>query len=325
MTRRPRTLGARARHALLALTCIAGPACSAGAEALDVEIRTVDVERFYALYDATGATPSAEALQRDYLGRGTPGLEEFARLRGITGERIARKLAERPALYADARRCAARLPHVRERLHRVLLRLRELYPGARLPPATIAVGRGAPVGVGTATGVYVGVEALCAWTAPDPDVDARFVRVIAHEYVHVQQPATAVEDPNDTVLEAALVEGAAELVTELISGSVAYRHLAAAARGRELELETAFLRDVDRRAVGSEWVYDGAGTPERPGDIGYWIGYRIAKSYYARAADKRAALREIIEMQDAKAFFAASGWCPGIRLERSAGGEGGCK
>jgi len=27
-------------------------------------------------------------------------------------------------------------------------------------------------------------------------------------------------------------------------------------------------------------------------DIGYWVGYRIAAAYYARAADKRAAVRQ---------------------------------
>ena len=44
------------------------------------------------------------------------------------------------------------------------------------------------------------------------------------------------------------------------------------------------------------------------------LGYRIAKSYYRHASDKRAALRDIIQVQDAKAFLAKSGWFPGIIL-----------
>jgi hypothetical protein len=44
------------------------------------------------------------------------------------------------------------------------------------------------------------------------------------------------------------------------------------------------------------------------------LGYRIAKSYYRHASDKRAALRDIIQVQDAKAFLAKSGWFPGIML-----------
>jgi hypothetical protein len=54
--------------------------------------------------------------------------------------------------------------------------------------------------------------------------------------------------------------------------------------------------------------------PEKPGDLGYWVGYRIVKSYYQHAADERQALREILEMTDSKAFLAKSGWYPGIQL-----------
>ena len=63
----------------------------------------------------------------------------------------------------------------------------------------------------------------------------------------------------------------------------------------------------------SDWLFNG--TVEKPGDLGYWVGYRVAKSYYQRATDKKQALREIIEMTDAKAFLARSGWHPGIVLK----------
>lgn len=56
------------------------------------------------------------------------------------------------------------------------------------------------------------------------------------------------------------------------------------------------------------------GTPDWPGDLGYWVGYRIVKSYYSRAPDKAAALKAIIEMRDPVAFLAASGWTPGMKL-----------
>jgi uncharacterized protein YjaZ len=45
----------------------------------------------------------------------------------------------------------------------------------------------------------------------------------------------------------------------------------------------------------------------RPGDLGYWVGYRIVKSYYQHAADQRQAFREILKMTDPKAFLAKSG------------------
>jgi len=51
---------------------------------------------------------------------------------------------------------------------------------------------------------------------------------------------------------------------------------------------------------------------EQGNDLGYWVGYRIAKAYYQRAADKQQAVREILEMSDPKAFLAKSGWRPGM-------------
>lgn len=308
--------GARAAALTMASTCLLLshlPASAAGAGPRGPEIRVDDVERFYAVYDAAGGKPTAEVLQRDYLDKGSAGLAEFARLRNITGERIAGAIAKQPALFADARRCAALLPRIKQRLGVALAKLGEIYPDARFPAVTVAVSRGKPVGVGNASGVYIGLEALCGWDMPDPNEEDRFVQVIAHEYVHVQQPVG--EDPGQTVLTAALAEGGAEFIGELIAGSVSYKHLAAATRGKETEVETAFLRDADQTAQGSAWLYNGLGTPERPGDLGYWVGYRIAKAYYQHARDKRAAVRDIIEMRDPKAFLARSRWQPGVKLD----------
>jgi uncharacterized protein YjaZ len=144
----------------------------------------------------------------------------------------------------------------------------------------------------------------------NPDVEDRFVHVIAHEYVHVQQVRALVDDEHPTVLEMSLIEGAADFVGELISGGLAYS-FKSATEGREKEIESAFVPDEDKRDT-SAWLYNG--TLEKQGDLGYWVGYRIVKSYYRHAADKRRALHEIIDMNDPKAFVLKSGWYPGISL-----------
>lgn len=296
--------------ALLALLLAASPVAAASPEIL-----TGDVERFYRVYAAANGRPSAEVLQRDYLAHASPGLAHLARIRNITPERMAAAIESNPKLYEDARRCAAHLPRVKARLAPALAKLGALYPQAKSPPVYIVVGRGRPVGVGDTGGVYIGLEALCAWTDPDPNEEDRFVHVLAHEYVHVQQAAFTDESPDDTVLKIALIEGIAEFLGEQMSGSAAYKHLVAAGRGREAEFEAGFLKDLDAKANGSRWVYNGKGTPEHPGDLGYWIGYRIAKAYYRNAPDKPAAIRALIELKDPKALLAASGWTPGMTFE----------
>jgi hypothetical protein len=271
-----------------------------------------DVERFFAVYDAADGRPTADALQRDYLDRGSEGLRHLAQARRVTGVRIAEMLVKNPGIYAEARACLAVLPQVRTRVRAALETLRDLYPQARLPPITIAVGRGQPVAIGSPiAGIQVGLEALCAVDWLNPDLEDRFVHVIAHEYAHVQQAPALVDDEAPTVLERSVVEGVAELVAELTTGEVAYSHLAETTRGREKEIESAFFTDRDSTDL-SRWLDNS--TLEAPGDFGYWVGYRIAKSYYQRAADKRAALRDILAMTDPKDFLAKSGWQPGMRL-----------
>lgn len=278
-------------------------------------IHTADVDLFYRVYDAADGRPTAEQLQRDYLDKGSDGLRLLARLRNVTGERIAQTLDSDPSLYADARRCLAVLPAAKVRLEAALRRLGQQYPEARFPPITIAIGRGKPVAVaGPGTGIQLGLEALCAIEWLDPDPEDRVVHVLAHEYAHVQQVrAQALSSKQaPTVLEISLIEGIAEFVAELIAGQAAHSVTARMAAGRELEIERRFAADLDSTDL-SDWVYNA--TLDTPGDLGYWVGYRIAKAYYRNAPDKRQALREILEMDDAHGFLARSGWYPGIVLE----------
>ena len=302
-----------------ALACmpVSQAAQNAGSTALDSAagptIHIEDVARFYEVYDAADAHPSADALQHDYIDPGSDGLHQFAKVRNISGATIAESMAKHPEIYSSAKRCMVVLPSVRRRLKVALRELGRLYPQARFPPVTIAVGRGKPVGVGSpASGIQIGLEALCATDWLNPNVEERFVHVLAHEYAHTQQTQALVDDEHPTVLELSLIEGAAEFTAELISGEVAYSQFKASTSGREKTIETAFVADEDKTDL-SDWLNNG--TLEKPGDLGYWVGYRIVKSYYQHAADKRRAFREILEMTDPKALLARSGWYPGIHLK----------
>jgi hypothetical protein len=306
---------------VFALEFAIAPALAQSAPAMDdtpaagAVIQVEDVELFYRIYDQADGRPTAEQLQHEYLTQGSEGLRIFARLRDISGQRIADTLAADPTLYEDAKRCLLVLPQARERLETALHELGRLYPDARFPPVTIAIGRGRPVAIGNPdTGIQVGLEALCATDWLNPDVEDRIVYVLAHEYGHVQQVGAHAISSGETptVLEISLLEGIAEFVGELIAGQVAYAGTAAAAAGRELEIETRFAADIDKTDL-SDWAYNT--TDETPGDLGYWVGYRIAKAYYHHAPDKHQALREILEMGNAKDFLAKSGWYPGIKFD----------
>jgi len=170
-------------------------------------IQTEDVDRFYKVYDAAAGHPTADQLQHDYIDPGSDGLHHFAQVRNISGTTIAKTLAEHPEIYSDARRCMVVLPRVRQRLQVAFRELGRLYPEARFPPVTIAVGRGRPVAIGgPANGVVIGLEALCAtdWlnqhrgqlpTAANPD--EQFNQFLARQRASSASASASVELTGD--------------------------------------------------------------------------------------------------------------------------------
>lgn len=292
---------------LAALAALASaPALAAGKG--EPDIRTSDVDLFYRVYEAADRRPTAEVLQRDYLDAGSPGVREFIPERILSAERLAKRIGEKPEVYDHARSCATALPEVRQRLKPAFHRLAQLYPEAKFPPVTVLIGRNSSGGTAGPSGALIGLEVICATVRPDETVADRFVHVIAHEYGHVQQHEE--NFPKPTVLEASLIEGTAELVAQLSTGRILNHHLVAWTKGREEALGEAFLRDRDKTDL-SAWLYNGIGTAEAPGDLGYWQGWTIARAYYDRAKDKRKALAELIALKDPPAILAGSGWTPG--------------
>lgn len=258
------------------------------------EIVVSDVDRFYEIYDAAGGHPSANDLQRLYIDAGSAGMRDFVRLRGLTGANLSAAIEADPRPFEGARRCVATLPRVRTRLINALRTLGARYPRAVFPPVTVLIGRAKTGGTTSRAGVLIGIETLCGVDFLEANREDRMVHLIAHEYAHVQQPAAeATDSPGTTVLFASLIEGGAEFVAELVSGGVSYSHLRTWTKGREREIIDRLIADRDRTDLDG-WLYQGFGTPDRPGDLGYWAGYWVTKAYYDRATDKRQALAAII-------------------------------
>ncbi|MGO1069457.1 DUF2268 domain-containing putative Zn-dependent protease [Lysobacter sp. CA199] len=253
-------------RSMIFLAALAAPVLAQAETERGPDIRIDDVARFYALYDATGGHPSVEQIENDYLDKGTRSLSEFAKLRRVTAQRIADQLAGDPAMYEKAKQCLAALPAVRRRLVATFRKLSSLYPQARFPPVAIVVGRGRPVGITNPAGVTIGLEALCSADFMNPNLEDRFVHVIAHEYAHIQQTASTdfeKDDPNATVLRLAMAEGVAELVAELTSGNVGNTRHAEWTRGKEARIEAAFVREMDGTDL-SNWFSTTAKVPTTP-------------------------------------------------------------
>jgi len=298
------------RQALCFAALLAASLARAAAPAPPVVMRSDDVERFYRVYDAAQGHPGAAQLQAQYLAPGSEALHQFVVSRIGSADKLAAAIAKRPADFDKARGCLSALARTRAQLPATFSRMAALYPAAVFPPVTFVIGRDNTGGTTTRDGIVIGLETMCRVATQDADVGERFTHIIAHELVHVQQPAGQVDaPPGATLLFQALLEGGADFVAELTSGATANPQLQQWTRGHECAIEQAFDKDALGTDI-SQWLYNGAGTPDKPGDLGYWVGYRIAKAYYEHAADKRAAVATLLHVDNASAprFLKDSGW-----------------
>jgi hypothetical protein len=236
---------------------------------------------------------------------GSQGLRDFIPGRIKSAEYLANQIAKRPEVFTKAKACIPALPALGERAPQLISRLKVLYSSATEPRVTVVIGAANSGGTTSLeVGVILGLEVTCENRSHSTlPLDDRLTAILAHELIHTQQH----NNWADAVLSASLTEGIADFLGELISGHTINEHLSEWTKGKESDIETRFRADMDKPDL-SQWLYNGLGSAESPGDLGYWVGYRIAKSFYDRAPDKRIAITKLLEESDPKVLLRESGW-----------------
>lgn len=288
-----------------------------------------DVDAFWAAYDSARTTTDSVAqlriVQTRYIDRGTPGLRAFMAAKEYTAEDWVGAIRRYPRFWASIRPNTGRVQAAASAFAPALAKLRDLYPALR--PATIYVAVGALRSGGTTQDSLVLIGAELVAGTPETDISeftggthaflaryfgtrplASLVPLNVHEYVHTQQRGTG-----RTVLARALREGSADFVTELVTGARVPLPYMTYGPAHEPALREAFRADLFTPVIG-RWFYNQTSTdPEHVPDLGYYMGYAIARAYYQRAPDKREAVRDMIELPfdddaAAEAFLARSGF-----------------
>lgn len=282
-----------------------------------VRFVTTDLAHFWDAFDARGALGTGPALDSLYFGRASEGLHDFRRLRLEDRGQFARTVERAERYYASTRSSMARIPSFEPRLRDMLRRFDALYPDAVFPDVYFVVGRLSTGGTIGPAGLLIGAEMYgrtddSLLAAPLNDWHRAVLRpvddlaaIVFHELVHYQQGLSG-----NTLLARSLREGIADFVGELISGqNINLVPLAYLAANRDA-LRAEFLAEMNRNDV-SRWMYQGAASSERPADLGYAVGYEIAKAFYERSADKPAAVHRMLRLasvRDARRFLEESGW-----------------
>lgn len=289
------------------------------ANPVDVKFVNEDVPRFWQVYDRFSNeiddSVRATMLQQAYFDPGSGGLTSYLRDFKISPELLLAAVDRNTKYYQHIREASLTFPDASEeqRIRMILDNLERLYPNAHFPDVYFVIGDTQTAGTITSEGLILGVETLArdpteAWTAaPRHLIDMDFSRgklplVVAHELVHAQQKYYR---GAQTVLFWIILEGVAEFVGELLTGAPASGSLHEYGNAHEAELWAEFLITKDDLGKGT-WFSPAVG--ERPGGLGYYLGYQIVKSYYDRQPEPAQAVATFFNLEDYGKFLQDSGY-----------------
>lgn len=298
--------------ALAATTAFAQMATNADPAA--VKFVTSDIESFWKAFDKATTENAEEIYTQEYFAPGSDGLQLFLKYRIGNAKSFAEQVSSSrkyyEALRAPSRRIAAFEPKMRASFRK----LKDLYPDAIFPNVYFVIGRMNSAGTLAPGGLLIGVDMFGANGQVNSDGLSQWQRsviapiekvpfVVAHESIYYQQKYSIPGEP--TLLQKSINEGAADFIAELISGGHVNPHLHVYGNPLEEELWREFKQAMNGTDV-SNWLYQGDQAKDRPADLGYYMGYKITESYYRNASDKRAAIKEILEIKDFEEFLKAS-------------------
>jgi len=238
-----------------------------------------------------------------------------------------------PRFYASTRPGTLRVAEMGKKMRKSFHKFKKHYPDAHFPDVYFVIGIANTGGTASKNGLLIGTELygaaantprdeFPAWFKtflPDVKDDAELQRlvskaldtalkpveklpfVVAYESCHFNQNYPK----QRSVLEKSIQEGACDFIAELIAGEPLNPSQKIYGDQHEADLWREFQAEMNGTDL-SKWMYNGFKVKNRPGDLSYYMGYKISKSYYQNAKNKRQAIREVLNIKDFSDFFKKS-------------------
>ena len=291
--------------------------CTSIRHVQDIKLVTSDIDNFWKAYPiAMRDTARAyQVFQEQYFSKASAGLQDYY-VRKYKADPVlfARRITQRPRYYASVRQTTLAIAEQKPQILAAFRRLQELYPSVRFNHIYFLIG-GFAGSTAQPPGLLIGADQ----TANGPGVDTselslvqrnrcgpvtNMPNLVTHEMIHnVQQRS------DGTLLSAAVREGMADFIAELVTGSLGNNaRLHVYGNAHEQQLWLAFQQEMHGTYTKNWLANSEQETLEKPCDLGYYIGYKICQSYYARATNKKQALADMLTTKDFQAFLKQSGY-----------------
>lgn len=279
-----------------------------------------DVQKFWVAFDKAGEAETMEEkylIYRDeYFETGSRALKDFLFMKmrqegGIVG--FTRFVEEHRDYYEGIREAVSFVVANLSIYKDGLTIIKEFIPEASFSDTYFVIGMHTSFGTVSGQGAIIGLENVIDNSTPVhllPESRRAVVKpasflhwVIVHETIHNFQHL-----PDQTLLAKTIMEGTAELVTQLVLGepvpTPAYRSFGRAHESMIWEKFNAQMLGSDK----SGWVGSIGDTPNWERDLSYFIGYKIASRYYDLQEDKKDAIRELLDLKNPLGILIESGY-----------------
>jgi hypothetical protein len=282
-----------------------------------VKFVTSDIDNFWRAYDiAAKESEKAKRIQifqTEYLDKGSLGLKDFLQLRIRSAQDLVAVMDQMPKYYASIRPSTLAVAKMQKRVRAAFTKFKSIYPDAVFPDVYFLVGAANSGGTTAGSGLLIGAEMYGKTPSTDLNELPVWLRsvlssvdqmpgIVAHESCHYNQHYPA----QKSLLAKSIQEGSCDFIGELISGQNINERLKVYGRTHDPEIWRDFTAEMDKPDY-SNWIYNGSRSKDKPGDLGYYVGYVISRAYYQKAKNKKQAVRDILNIKDFKQFYEASG------------------
>ena len=283
-------------------------------------IETTDITNFWDAFDdlksAETKADSIKIIQEEYIDKSTAYFKEFIKARNFTAEEYVELIRRYPKFWRSVRPLTENIVNRKAEIEKVFEQYRSLLPGFEQPDVCFAIGCLRTGGTTTKDLILIGSEIaasneevdkseMSGWLESVIGNTGDIVSMIAHETVHTQQ----YNRRRYKLLTGVMTEGIADFFTVELLGLNINKEIFEYGNKHKCELFREFESDLKSHPKEyNRWIYQGNKAENRPADLGYFIGYQIAKMYYDKSESKTEALLELLNVKRYEKIFEMSGF-----------------
>lgn len=276
-----------------------------------------DIRRMNQILSSYSKTQIDEnIIQSQYFNPASPGLTELIKKDGLSAQGFSQYLKKNYNFIKSICKEIDFIESDSTRLRSLLKKYSDTFSTAKYQPVYFLIGQNYHGGTVTNEGFVIELQLnslglkIIDFTSQDTtrishyhDLDQIFI----HEQVHVSREEQYI---SGSLKRMSIDEGSCDYIAYIITGKKGNpdTYLYGAENFESLKKEWKQDLEKDLKSVRSLWVWNWGKKQERPPDLGYFIGFKIAESYFNNSENKEKALIEILEMKDYESFYETSGF-----------------